>query len=83
MNVTVNGITVIGTTEDKTLWEFYYENGMSAFNMLKIINPEGTIEYEYTWSDYPEDVHYISSTMFVGDSSIQDIAEWIMAVYPN
>jgi len=76
--ITVNGITAIGTTEDNTTWKFVYPDGTQVFTLHKIINEEGNIEYEYVYADQPECTHWISSTMFIGDSTIRDIAEWIL-----
>lgn len=84
ITATVDGITVIGETDDEKTWAFNYENGTPAFDLKKYVNEVGDAEYEYVWMEYPKDMQYVSEHMFQGGlPSVQDVSEWILAVYPN
>lgn len=84
IKVTVDGMTLIGTETESNMWDFDYESGVSGFCMFKIEHLDGSIDYEYVWADYPEDVLYVSSGMFAGEPpTIKDIAEWIVGTYHN
>ena len=84
ITATVNGVTVIGETIDENLWSFNYKNGAPAFDLKKYVNEVGDVEYEYVWAEYPSDMQFVSENMWAGSKpSVQDIAEWIMNVYPN
>ena len=84
ITATVNGITIIGETDDEETWVFDYESGTPAFDLKKYVNEVGDVEYEYVWNEYPSDMQFVSENMWAESKpSVQDIAEWIMAVYPN
>ena len=85
ITATVNGITVIGETDDNYIWEFYYHESddTPAFTLRRITDEVGDIVYEYTWADYPKDIQYIGGSLFDEEHTMQEVVEFIMAVYPN
>ena len=90
MKVTVNGITVVNKNDigdDKIFFE-YLPTYIPAFTLERVMNAEGDIDFKYIWADFPEDIQYISFNLFgegtsLEVTSLEEIVEWIMAVYPN
>lgn len=77
MEITIDGITIIGEGCISGDWTFLYIDGSLAFELWHKM--EG---WCYKWNDFDEEF-FIDEYMFVGENPVKDIAEWIMATYPG